>query len=85
MLIVPLAEMDHEIAQGDVLGRFQCALDLIHGVDAPGLVGVQHIHAKTAGCGPFRGQHTAGRAWKTAAARSPRNHSASSATSSRLV
>jgi hypothetical protein len=39
--------MDHEIAKGDVLGRLQCALDLIHGIDAPGLVRVQYIHAKT--------------------------------------
>ena len=47
--IVALAEMDDEIAQRDVLGGFERALDLVHGVDAAGLVGVQHIHPRRAG------------------------------------
>ena len=36
-------------SDGDVLGGFQRALDLVHGIDAAGLVGVQHIHARRPG------------------------------------
>ena len=46
-------KMNHEIAKGNLVGRFQRALDLIHGVDAAGLVGVQHIDAGTAGAAHF--------------------------------
>ena len=32
-----------------MLGGFERALDLVHGFDAAGLVGVQHIHSRRAG------------------------------------
>ena len=51
--IVSLAEMDDEIAQRDVLGGFQSTFDLIHGIDAAGLLGVQHIDAWSAGPAHF--------------------------------
>ena len=47
--IVPLAEMDDEIAQRDVLGGFQRALDLIHGIDATRFFRVQHVYTGRAG------------------------------------
>ena len=53
-LIVALAKVHHKIAQRDVLRRFKRTLDLVHGVDAPRLIGVQHIH-----CGCARAAHLA--------------------------
>jgi len=47
--IVACAEMHHEIAQRNVLGRLERALDLVHGVDAAGLLRVQHIQRGRAG------------------------------------
>ncbi len=57
--------MNNEIAQRDVLGGFKRALDLVHGVDAAGLVGVQHIHSRRAGAAHLavreeRGMHGKG-------------------------
>ena len=36
-----------------MLGRFQRALDFVHGIDSAGLVGVQHIDARCAGAAHF--------------------------------
>ena len=63
--IVALAEMHHEIAQRNVLGRLERALDLVHGVDAAGFFRVQHIQAGRAGAahlavGIKRGVHGKG-------------------------
>ena len=64
-LIVAFAKVHHKIAQRDVLRRFECTLDLVHGVDAPRLIGVQHIHRGRAGAahlavGIKRGVHRKG-------------------------
>ena len=52
-LIVAFAKVHHKIAQWDVLRRFECPLDLVHGVDAPCLLRVQHIHPECAGTAHF--------------------------------
>ena len=64
-LIVAFAKVHHKIAQRNVLRRFERALDLVHGVDAPRLLRVQHIHPERAGTAHFavgikRGVHRKG-------------------------
>ncbi len=48
-LIVAFAKVHHEVAQRNMLRGFERALDLVHGVDAPGLLRVQHIDRERAG------------------------------------
>jgi len=52
--VVALAKMDDEIAEGNVLGGFKSALDLVHGVDARDFSGVQHVDSRRAGATHFR-------------------------------
>ena len=47
--VVVFAEMDDEIAQRDVLGGFEGALDLVHGVDAAGFFRMDDVDAGRAG------------------------------------
>src|SRR5579875_3040521 len=41
--IVALAEVEDEEAEGDLFGDFEGALDLVHGIDAPALFGMDDI------------------------------------------
>jgi hypothetical protein len=41
--------MENEVMEGDVLGGFKGALDLVHGVDAAGFVRVQQVNCRCAG------------------------------------
>ena len=63
--IVPLAEVEDEVAKGDLLGGFEGALDFVHGVDAAGFLRVQHVDRGSAGAAHFavgeeRGVHGPG-------------------------
>ena len=63
--VFALAEMDDEIAQRDVLGRFECALDFVHGFNAAGFFGMDDIDTGSAGTahlaiGEKRGVHGKG-------------------------
>ena len=54
--------MHNEVAEGDLLGGFQGALDLVHGGDAAGLLRVQQVDGGRAGAahlavGVERGVH----------------------------
>ena len=76
-LIVALAEMDDEVAEGELLGGFQGALDLVHGRDAAALLRVQQVDGGRAGAahlavGIERGVHRKG------VSGLERNHAASS-------
>jgi hypothetical protein len=48
-LVVPLAQMHHEVAEGDVLGGFEGALDFVHRLDAAGLFRMQKVEGGRAG------------------------------------
>ena len=51
--VISFAEMNDKIAQRDMLGCLQSALDLIHRVDAAGLFRVQDIHSWRSGTTHF--------------------------------
>ena len=43
------AQVHDQVAKGNVLGRLQCALDLVHGIDAARLFRVQQVHKRRSG------------------------------------
>ena len=47
--VVAFAEMEDKVAEMDLVGGFEGALDLVHGVDAAGLLGMQDVDAGSAG------------------------------------
>lgn len=63
--VIALAEVEDEVAKGDLLGGFEGALDFVHGVDAAGFLRVQHVDCGSAGAAHFavgkeRGVHGPG-------------------------
>jgi hypothetical protein len=51
--VVSLAEVDDEVAKGDLLGGFEGAFDLIHGGDAASFFRVQNVNSRSSGAAHF--------------------------------
>src|SRR5271156_1295405 len=43
--VLSIAQVDDEKSKGDLFGRFERALDFVHGVDAPALLRMDDVHA----------------------------------------
>ena len=51
--VVLMAEVEDDGLDGELLGGFEGALDLVHGVDAAGLFGVDEIEVRSDVAGPL--------------------------------
>ena len=79
------AEVNDEVLKVQVLGGFESAFDLVHGVDAARLFRVQQVDGGGAGAAHLAIGGRAVRAWTSIGAGWRRNQEASSWTCSRLV